>query len=321
MADALERVTNLLALLLETRRPLTLTQIASELNGQYPTGDGALRGAFERDKSMLRSVGVPIDQEVLAGNQAGQTVYIIDRSRYELDQLDLSQDEQRALQMAVAAVHSDESWGRDGLWKLGVGGQAQPLSVSANLPTLRELPLLREATAARATVSFSYRSTKRALDPYGLLLRSGLWYLVGFDHAHSEVRTYRVDRIEGEVEVGSGQSFDRPDGFDIRLSFPADPKLIGEPEAQHSVALVRIVANRAALVARELGADAIQSHNADGSIDVLVPCVNRDAFRAWLLGMTVNAIVLEPEDVRSEVILWLQSLANGLPVEGGVSWL
>ena len=36
MADRVERLTNLLALLLETRRPLTLHEIASELGGQYP---------------------------------------------------------------------------------------------------------------------------------------------------------------------------------------------------------------------------------------------------------------------------------------------
>ena len=35
MADALERITNLIALLLETSQPLTLDQIVHEL-GQYP---------------------------------------------------------------------------------------------------------------------------------------------------------------------------------------------------------------------------------------------------------------------------------------------
>ena len=95
MADALERVTNLLALLLETRRALTLTEIGAELGEQYPSGESAMRGAFERDKAMLRAIGVPIDQEILGGNQAGQTVYRIDKSRYELDQLNLSEDEQR----------------------------------------------------------------------------------------------------------------------------------------------------------------------------------------------------------------------------------
>ena len=56
MADALERVTNLLALLLETQRPLTLDDISNALPA-YPHGSVAARGAFERDKAMLRDVG------------------------------------------------------------------------------------------------------------------------------------------------------------------------------------------------------------------------------------------------------------------------
>ena len=93
--DALERITNLVALLLHTPRPLTLEQIANELEGQYPAGDAALRGAFERDKAVLRDVGVPLDTEVLGGNDAGKTAYRIDRRRYELADLDLADDERR----------------------------------------------------------------------------------------------------------------------------------------------------------------------------------------------------------------------------------
>ena len=48
--DRAERLTNLLALLLETRRPLTLHEIASELESQYPEGGQARRAAFERER-------------------------------------------------------------------------------------------------------------------------------------------------------------------------------------------------------------------------------------------------------------------------------
>jgi hypothetical protein len=51
MADQLERTTNLLALLLESRVPLTLDDIVNQLGDQYPTGHAAMRGAFERDKA------------------------------------------------------------------------------------------------------------------------------------------------------------------------------------------------------------------------------------------------------------------------------
>ena len=69
MVDQLERTTNLLALLLETRVPLTLDDIVNQLARPVPGGHAAMRGAFERDKGLLRDIGVPIETEVLARHQ------------------------------------------------------------------------------------------------------------------------------------------------------------------------------------------------------------------------------------------------------------
>ena len=194
MADALERITNLVALLMETRAPLTQQQIVDELEGQYPTGDAAQRGAFERDKALLREIGVPLESEVLGGNDAGRTAYRIDRDRYELADLQLAPDEQAALQLAVAAARLADA--QFGLLKLGGDRSSAPVVV-ANIPELPALPALREASAARAAVSFGYHGSPRRLHPYALLLRERFWYVIGHDVARGEVRTYRVDRMEG----------------------------------------------------------------------------------------------------------------------------
>ena len=207
MADQLERTTNLLALLLETRVPLTLEEIVNQLREQYPPGHAAMRGAFERDKSLLREIGVPIETEVLGGTRAGQTAYRVDRDRYELRDLDLTDAERRALQVAVAAARTTEA--EFGMFKLG-GVADSSASITANLPQLELLPALREAIAARATVAFEYRGSARALQPYALLLREGFWYVIGHDIGHHEIRTYRVDRIVGAVESGNGRRVRTP---------------------------------------------------------------------------------------------------------------
>ncbi len=203
MADPLERRVNLLALLLETSEPLAFEQIANELVGQYPEGEAARRGAFERDKAELRSLGVPIEQKVLEGDRAGATAYWIDRAGYELPDLGLTPDEREALQLAVAAVRVGGDTGGLALLKLGAGdvaGEAGPLV--AALPTLPALPVLFDANARRASVRFGYRGRPRSVDPYGLLTRDGFWYVVGLEHESGLRKTYRVDRIEGDVEVG-----------------------------------------------------------------------------------------------------------------------
>src|SRR6476661_10181115 len=186
MADPLERLTNLVALLLEARQPLTLEQIADALGGQYPTGETARRGAFERDKAALRDGGVPIETEVLSGDRAGTTGYRIDRRRYEL-RLDLTPEETQALQLAVAAVHLRPDWSADALLKLGVvtgADEREPelsgtgagdgdggLGASAALPALASLPVLFEAATAHAVVRFRYHERDREVEPFGLVTR------------------------------------------------------------------------------------------------------------------------------------------------------
>lgn len=310
MVDRIERLTNLLALLLETAEPLSLVQIAYELDGQYPDGDRARRAAFERDKAALRDIGVPIETEIVGGDHAGQTRYRVDRRAYELDDLDLAPDEMRALQVAVAAVRTDA--GRDALWKLGgsLGDERPP--VSAVIPERPELPVIRRAVAARAPIGFVYRGEQRTLEPWGLLLRGGFWYVIGHDQVRGELRTFRVDRFEGGaagISVGSPGSFERPATFDPRAAFPADPKQIGDGSDERDDALVRIDAIRAAAVERELGPDRVVERRDDGSVVVAVPTSNLAAFRSWTLGLLDHAVVESPAEVRQHVIDWLAATA------------
>jgi predicted DNA-binding transcriptional regulator YafY len=309
MADRVERLTNLLALLLETPEPLSLVQVAGELGGQYPESETARRAAFERDKAALREIGVPIEQEIVAGGEyAGQTRYWIDRDRYELSGLDLDEDETRALQVAMAATRPGSTSAQEALWKLGAGlldtGAAS--AVSAVVPDLPALPVLREAVAARSSVRFGYHDVERLVDPWGLLLRNGFWYLVGHDHAREARRTFRIDRIEGGVEAVDGSTFERPSDFDPRDAFPDDPKLIGA-EADAAEAIVVVDAPRAAGAVREIGEERVVGRRPDGSVELRVACANRPAFRSWLLGYVDEAEVVEPPEVRDDVVAWLEA--------------
>ena len=71
--NAAERMLNLLALLSVRSQPITLRQIRQELRGQYSDNEQASRAQFERDKSDLRDLGIPIETVVLGGDQAGET--------------------------------------------------------------------------------------------------------------------------------------------------------------------------------------------------------------------------------------------------------
>ncbi len=312
MADRVERLTNLLALLLETPEPLSLVQIGAELAGQYPDAHQARRAAFERDKAALRGIGVPIETSIVDGGQyAGQTRYRIDRAAYELADLDLEPDEMRALQVAVAAVRTGTTLGRDAILKLGgdVVDRAPPISVQ--LADRPELPVIRAAVAARAPITFPYRGETRTVDPWGVLLRSGFWYVIGHDHGRDARRTFRVDRIDGSISPGAPGSFERPRDFDPRDAFPADPKEIGHGADGGVDATVWISPVRARAVEREVGTERVSARCDDGAIEVVVPATNLDAFRSWVLGLLDHAVVLGPPAVRDHVRDWLRSVAEG----------
>ncbi|HEX6238795.1 MAG TPA: YafY family protein [Acidimicrobiales bacterium] len=65
--------------------------------------------------------------------------------------------------------------------------------------------------------------TTRAVDPYGLVVHAGRWYLVAHDHLRDDLRTYRVDRIGSVAELPG------------RFSPPADVDAVAH--VRHSLTL------------------------------------------------------------------------------------
>ncbi|MBN0047917.1 WYL domain-containing protein [Streptomyces actuosus] len=79
------------------------------------------------------------------------------------------------------------------------------------------LTLLVDAVLSRRAVDVRYRrwrapqEVRRRLRPYGLVLKSGVWYLVAA--AESRIATYRVTQVLDAVR--SDERFDRPHDFDL----------------------------------------------------------------------------------------------------------
>ncbi len=312
----LERVTNLLALLLSTRRHLTFDEIRNELKGQYPDNLVAARAAFERDKAILRDEGIPISSEVQGGDKAGITGYRIDRSAYELGDLQLTGHEAAALRIAVSAMRMGQSWGEEALWKVdmdsGLTASPQP-SVQASLPVDQKLPSLHDAMSRLQVVSFTYNGRTRELEPFGLLARSGWWYLVGNDRSVNAMRTFRVDRISSDVVLLEGETFERPADFDVRTSFPADLKELPDSiDVGGDIAKVLIDATDVNTVLGQYGPDSLVERHSDRSATFAIPCANVQAFEHWLLGFLDRAEVLEPAKLRQHVVEWLTALTGGV---------
>ncbi len=303
---------NLLALLVDRNRPLTLRQVRQELGKQYPNSDEAARAAFERDKAALREMGIPIETKTLGGDSAGEVTYWVNRSNYELSDLKLSDDERIALQLAVATVRLGAQHGEEALWKLGGEKVLRPTAVSVNIGFVdQNMSAITDAVMQRRTLNFDYKGEKRQVDPYGMLSRSGFWYLIGFDHLRKDQRVFRVDRIEGKVSAGQMRAFKTPAGFDVAAAVPTEKQMMAAGDGEVTTATVLVDASLAAGVRNEFGDAAIIKERADGSIEFAIPCANMSAFRLWLFAMVDNAEVLAPASVRKQVMQWLEELAAG----------
>ena len=306
MADRLERLTNLIAVLLDTRRPLTLEEIVDRVPG-YPEERESYRRQFERDKATLREIGVPISLEAVHAFEQ-ESGYRIHREDYELPALDLTDDERVALHLAVTAVRlGGGGEGRDALLKLGgIEGAAAP--TLAALPDVPALPALFDAYRRRARATFTYRGGARRLNPYGILFRNGHWYAVGYDADREAIRAFRADRIESEVEAGPPGAFERPEGFDPASALRDEPWRFGDEEPVE--ALVLVSPAQAGWVEADLGARAVAERRDDGSVVVRMAVTNREAFRSFVLGLLDHAEVLGPPELRADMVAWLSALAG-----------
>lgn len=310
--DRLERVTDLLLVLLDTPRPLSLREIANRVPG-YPETHGARRQAFERDKRLLRDEGVPVLVEPLDG--ADQLGYRVDPNTYFLPDLGLDPDEQAALNLAVAGVHLGEPTGRNALSKLGATEESPLMDALSmpvvDLPSVTELPALPglfDAVRQSATVTFVYRGEPRHVDVAAIRFRRGHWYVVGFDRDRAEPRTFRVDRVESTPALGPPSSAHLPEGFDAADIFSIDPWQFGGGEETNVDVLVD--AAESGRIIGELGDDAVLERRDDGSVVVRLAVTDQPALVTWVLGWLDHVEVLAPAEVRAAVVDRLTSMVE-----------
>jgi proteasome accessory factor B len=203
---------------LSTRQFITAERIRDTVEGYGVTEDAtnpaeAFKRSFERDKAELRELGVPLE----TGRNSAfdpEDGYRIARKDFELPPIEFAADEAAALGLAARlwSTASLASEARTALMKLRAAGieidesaatEALP-PLPGNEPTLGDL---LSAVSGRRVVQFAHRkpnalaAEKRTVEPWGVLSWRGRWYVVGHDRARAEVRSFRLDRISGNVKL------------------------------------------------------------------------------------------------------------------------
>ena len=220
-----ERLINLTMALLATKRFLSKSEIFESVAG-YTGSDETKERMFERDKDDLRALGINIhvgSHDPLFEDELG---YRILENEYELKLGELTPSELSYLSLA-ANIWRNQLFSTSGaqvLVKLdAIAGTALREDFgNATLSLENETPLfpaLWEAITKLRRISFTYRSRQtdtRHIEPYGLTLWHGSWYLVGMDLDKGEMRVFRVSRISSEITfTSSSDGFTVPENFSI----------------------------------------------------------------------------------------------------------
>ncbi|MBE0416357.1 MAG: WYL domain-containing protein [Coriobacteriia bacterium] len=225
MTEAVERLVNVALFLAATRGPVSAERIRTEIAG-YPEGQDevAFLRMFERDKDDLRAMGLAIES-------TPEGKYRLDAGRTFVAGLDLSVDEEAVLRAAAAVFLGDPSFPfttnlRYALVKVSGAPDAE-IPAAAHLADEHPetqgatVATLTSASSTRKRVTFDYtnaagRTATHTVEPYGLFLHAGRWYLVGRDIARNEVRVYAAARMEN---VTANTSRPRTPDFERPLDF------------------------------------------------------------------------------------------------------
>ncbi|WP_328552546.1 helix-turn-helix transcriptional regulator [Streptomyces sp. NBC_00358] len=301
-------------LLLQTRGRLTAAQLAEELEVSVRT--------VYRDVEALSAAGVPLYGD--AGHAGGYR--LLDGYRTRLT--GLTTEEAEALFLAGAPGPAAE---------LGLGSvlAAAQLKVRAALPReLREhadrvsgrfhldapgwyadadetphLSAVADAVWNCRVLHVRYRrwreptDVERRLEPYGLVLKAGRWYVV----AAPGPRTYRVDQI---LELApSGDGFTRPDGFDLAAYWTAYQRDFHD-RLHRAEAVVRIAPGTrlSGSAAQAVAANGLTE--ADGWTRATVPIESEEQAHDDFLRLGTAVEVLGPPGLRARLAGTVAELAR-----------
>ncbi|MCP2170162.1 helix-turn-helix transcriptional regulator [Goodfellowiella coeruleoviolacea] len=303
-----------LLLLLQTRGRMTAQELADALEVSVRT--------IYRDVESLSAAGVPVYGE--PGHEGGYQ--LLDGYRTRLTGLSAAEAEAVFLTGLPAAATS-----------LGLAAVASArLKLTAALPAeLRDrasriaerfhldtppwyqgaehtphLAAIADATWNQHAVRIRYlrwaqpHEITRTVQPHGLVLKGGHWYLVA--RGDGQFRTYRVSRVL-DADVLTGR-FDRAEGFDLASHWTS--YLSRFDQCRHrDTAVVRLSRrglDRLPHLLEPVMVDAARrtatEPDAAGWTRVAVPIESVDVAATELLKLGADAEVLAPDDLREQII-------------------
>jgi predicted DNA-binding transcriptional regulator YafY len=303
-------------LLLQTRGRLTAAQLAAELEVSVRT--------VYRDVESLHLAGVPLygDAGHAGGYQllAGYRTRLTGLSAGEAEALFLSGIPGPATELGLGSALAAAQLKLLAALPVELRAQADRMRARFHLDApgwyaedddVAQLPRVADAVWHSRVLDIGYRRWKaptdvhRRVEPYGLVLKAGRWYLV----AGPGPRTYRVDQIL-ELTV-LPERFTPPAGFDLPgywQRYQADflTRLHrGEAEVRLAPAAAARLTGASARALADTG-----TAEPDGWVRAVLPIESLDHAHSTFLALGADIEVLGPPELRARLAATARALAD-----------
>lgn len=313
-----ERLMNLIFALLVSRQYLTKEQIRQAISDYRDSTQQAFERKFERDKEELRELGITVEMGSNDTYFADEVGYRIRRDEVELPDLGLTREEAAVLGLAAQVWEHAGLAGESStaLVKLKAAGvrvdpdvlrMAEP-RLSADEPSF---DAMWEAATRRVPVAFDYRrpgseTTRRRVEPWGILSWHGRWYLGGHDLDREAPRVFRLSRVQGDVErLGPPGSYEVPEGTDMTqvaaALFPSEPD---------QVAVLRARRGRGQALRRSATSVTTVDEDTD---ELAVPFSHTADLASEIASYGPDVVVVDPPDLRDRVVARLRAALEDVP--------
>jgi predicted DNA-binding transcriptional regulator YafY len=320
--EKLLRQLSLVSFLLSAGRPVGARDVQQSVEGYATMSDETFVRRFYGDREDLAGAGIQIEQTDYPEDPSG-LAYSLPPENYYLADPHFTDDERRSLVLVLAVLEGRFAYARPLRLALAslLGGPSSPARDELDRVAVRlaadaeansagdRLARLDDAVSRGKTVTFDYRtahgeSAKRTLDPYSLFRIAGHWYVVGRDHDRSDLRMFRLGRIQGAVRFATKRpkDFSVPPGYDPESFRSRPPWLLGNPVG---TAKVKLDASLGWWVRRTLprassggSQEPLEEACESGDAILELPYADPHALVAWVLGLGARAELLEPEVLR-----------------------
>lgn len=299
-----ERLINLTLALLATKRYLTKSEIFKSVTG-YNGSPETMERMFERDKDELRNMGVDIEVKGIDPLFEDDQGYLIRSETFQLSGNEFAADELLYLTMAANLWHDSALSNDSKAALLKIQSLSGPIEFNTfNSPIIRDsensqmLAIAFEAIEKLKKLSFKYNGNQRLVEPLGMFMSSGFWYLVAQDD--KIIKSFKMIRLESKISMDAGY-FKKPENFSLSSYL----KRYSEEEVIEAEILVR---KEQAYSLRSKYP--VQEYDSEWDL-MQIPYSYEPEIIEILLWHGQNIIVKKPEKLRNSIISRLQEFVDG----------